>query len=78
MLTGMATDLFPMESMDPLDRKPSVEGSSEPAAYAGPVERLKYSYQSNALDAPKSPFVTNVVPPHRFEAQQLELYEIEE
>jgi len=78
MLTGMATDLFPTGSMNPLDRKRSDEGSSEPATFAGPVERLKYSYQPNALDAPKSPHVTNAVPPHRFEGQQLELYEIDE
>lgn len=48
MLTGMATDLFPTESMNPLERKRSDEGSSEPAAFAGPVERSKYSYQPNA------------------------------
>lgn len=63
MLTGMATELFPTESMNPLERKRSDEGSSEPAAFAGPVARSKYSYQPNALDAPKSPYVTNAVPP---------------
>lgn len=78
MLTGMATDLFPTESMNPLERKRSDEGSSEPAAFAGPVARSKYSYQPNALDAPKSPSVTNAVPRHRVAAQQLELYDIDE
>ncbi len=78
MLTGMATDLFPTESLNSLERKRSNEGSSEPAGFAGPVARSKYSYQPNALDAPKSPFVTNAVPRHRFAAQQLELYDIDE
>ena len=74
----MATDLFPTESMTPLERKRSDESSGKSAGFAGLVQRLKYSYQPNALDAPKSPYITNAVTPHRLEVQQLELYEIEE
>jgi hypothetical protein len=46
----MATDLFPTESMNPLERKRSDEGSSKPAALAGPVGRSKHFYPPRQID----------------------------
>ena len=75
MSIAMSTDLFGMESIDPLDKNICPRSVVKNDESDEGVEFLKYFYQSNALDAAKGLYLTNVVKRRRLEEQQLELYE---
>ena len=78
MSTGMSTDLFGTESMDPLDRKIALPTAVRTLEFDKKGEPPKYRDQPKTLAAAKPVYVTNVVDQDRLEAQQLELYEIDE